>query len=181
MTRQEFLDTITDWCDLVGWCSDNNCDLLSEVYDQDGYDEYINDDLERWAGDETWQDLRERLRHLPDGYDYYRHDPDYDEWRGLTEDDEFYDMLYRVLDWGIDNAIIDDDEEEEPEEFSAVEENTEAEEELELEEDVSFGELFSANSADIQRIAYERDKAEKEADAETEKEFCGYMLSMKGR
>ena len=42
MTRDEFLDNIEYFCELIDFCQEYGCEYLSDVYDEDGRDEEIN-------------------------------------------------------------------------------------------------------------------------------------------
>ena len=39
MTRNEFIDNITEWCELKDFCNDFDCDICEDIYDDDDYDE----------------------------------------------------------------------------------------------------------------------------------------------
>lgn len=115
MTRNEFLENVTWWGDLKEFCSDEGCDICDDIYDEEDRDEYINECLVDWARNDTWQELFDRLRDIPDGYDYYR-DDEYNGWVG-ADDSDFDQYKDDVLDWADDHEVWDDDEDEEDDEW----------------------------------------------------------------
>lgn len=111
MTREDFIENIQSWEDLISFCSDYGCDYCKDVYDDDQRDDYINEDLVDMArNSDDWRDLRNMLNDIPTGYDYYIKD-DYDEFREADNDD-FEDYKSSVLEWGDDGDVWDEDEEE---------------------------------------------------------------------
>lgn len=111
MTREDFIENIQSWEDLISFCSDYGCDYCEDVYDDDQMDDYINETLVDMArNSDGWRDLRNMLNDIPTGYDYYIRD-EYDEFRE-ADDDEFEDYKSSVLEWGDDGDVWDEDEEE---------------------------------------------------------------------
>ena len=53
MTRNEFLDNVNDWYDLIDFCNDMGCEYCEDVYSEDCRDDYINECLMDWAHDST--------------------------------------------------------------------------------------------------------------------------------
>lgn len=167
MTREEFQENVVDFCDLINFCSDNDCDICNEVYDEGSYnaeiDEYY---LAEWVREYNWKDLKYRLEQLPEEYCYYRIDG-YGNWEGLT-DHEFEDYFTDVLQWGDDNGVWDSDEEEEiyDEDVSEPEEKPDPEDEIPIEEeDISCSDLFLSSVSELRVIREnkERDDAELES------------------
>ena len=113
MTRSEFLDNITEWYELKDFCNDFDCDVCEDIYDDDDYDDCVEEDIRDAIADYGWRDIRDFLGNLPGGYDYYRRNStlDYD---GLGDDD-FEDYKEDVLEWGDDCGVWEDEEEEEEE------------------------------------------------------------------
>lgn len=113
MTRQEFIDEISFWYELIDFCSDYGCDICDKVYDEYQRDEYLNEHIVQMTECVSdWSELRDSLEAIPTGYDYYIH-TSYDEWEPLS-DYMFDDYKQDVLDWGDINYIWDDSDEEEP-------------------------------------------------------------------
>lgn len=113
MTRQEFLDNVTEWWELVNFCEEMGCDYCKNIYDDETRDDFINERLVDMAQDETWTNLLDALQGLYDtsGYSYYKLDG-YDDWEGLTEYD-FSCYKDDVCTWMDDNDYWDDEDEEE--------------------------------------------------------------------
>lgn len=114
MTRQEFIDDVVDFSDLINFCNDYGLSECEDIYDDYDRDEMINERIVDWAREESWQELRSVLNRLEEGsgYEYYRYNDDYDEWVGL-DDDDFEDIKNDVLVYMDDEGLWDEDEEEE--------------------------------------------------------------------
>ena len=121
MTREEFHNTITDFASLYELCcSMSRCYIMEGIYDQSGLDDYINDQIEYWARDQSWDELRDQLNDIPTGYDWYRVD-DYGDI--FSVEDEFMEYKSEVEEWMEDNDYFDEDDDddyEEPERPSYV-------------------------------------------------------------
>lgn len=168
MTRQEFIDNIECWSELIEFCNDNNLDCCEDIYDDDERDSYVNELLVDMARDaDDWKDLLRQLDDIPEGYVYYTHN-DYDGWRE-ADDDDFEGRKLDVLAWGDDNEIWDEEDDVEeyvPEEeaiYRSEKENDENEDDNEVpEEECSLGELFVFGAAKLQTIELEAEQKRKE-------------------
>ncbi len=138
MTRNEFLEDVTSFGDLKDFCYNEDCNLLEDVYDEEGRDDYINECLMDWARDDTWQELYDRLNGIPTGYNWYRYD-EYGDWCGL-DDEDFEEYKNDVLEWADDNGVWDDDEEDTDEDY--FEGEPEDDDPAPEEEDFSVGDLI---------------------------------------
>jgi len=155
MTRQEFIDTDWTWWDLYEWCNDQpRCDVFENIYSQEGYDDAINEDVS--DNGDNWQNIRDWLYNLPDGYDFYRYD-DWGEWHGL-DDSDLDDVVTEALTWGDENDVWDDEEDGE----GSDEDNDPFEEELLEEEPIGIDDLLSGGVSVAQYLA-EHAKSEREA------------------
>ena len=162
MTRQEFLDDVYDFRELMVFCYNNDCGICDDIYDDESKDEYINEHLSDMADNaDDWQSLYRTLDDIPTGYDYYRLD-DYDDFNGL-DDDDFDDYKNDVLEWMDDNEYWDEDEDDEEEYFPPEEEyNEEEDDEESCEEDMQpVDELFSLCSEQL-RVIDAKEKAEEQ-------------------
>jgi len=112
MTRQDFIEEVSNFSELIDFCAETGCSELEEVYDEYTYYEIINEDIVQWARDGDWKSLYNILDSLPDGYDYYT--CEYGEWTGLGWD-EFHDYKENVLLWADRNEAFDEEEEPETE------------------------------------------------------------------
>ena len=120
MTRQEFIDDVLDFQQLVDFASEFGYEF------DESYDDVINDELTE--NDQGWQDVKDWLNSLPDGYDFYIRDR-WGDWEGRSSDD-IDDLKEEFLNWADDDGGVFDEEyeEEEAEEEEAEEEELEEEE-----------------------------------------------------
>lgn len=144
MTRQQFIDEVNDWWELIDFCNDEGCSYCDDVYSEESRDDYINEELVDMARDaDSWSSLLDTLNDITTGYDYYRR-TDYGDWEGLG-DYEFSDYKDDVLEWGDNNDIWEEDEEEPLPEDDA--------DDVEFEpEPISLGELMGACSSQLHQI-----------------------------
>lgn len=155
MTREEFRE-IDNISDLLDFCGDCNCYVYDEIYDEDGYSDCIDDEIESMIRYDKWTEVRDYLDNLPDtDFDYYRRTDD--EWEGLYNDgSDLDDLKDEVQDWAEEHCIFDDDEEEEPEPDEQgecePEELEEDDEDLVPEEPFSLGELVAVCKSSVQKI-----------------------------
>lgn len=158
MTRQEFIDDICTWGDLISFCYDEDCDICEDIYSEDSRDDHINEHLVEWARENDWEELCGKLNDIPDGYDYYYLD-DYGEFHG-ADDGMFDDYKDEVLEWMDNGGWWEDEEEEYYEEPTLEEEAYEEDEDLTpLEpEDISIRALFSSCSNQLKSINAAIDK-----------------------
>ena len=179
MTRQEFIDNVTTWSELLDFCYDENIDFCEDVYTEDAKDEYFDDilvDMARDAG--CWQELYNRLEEIPTGYDYYIRD-DYGDFEGADDDD--FDSHYEdVLEYMDDNEYWDDDDgDEDYEEEPVREEYVDPEDEEPVEEeDVSIAELFTTCNSKLQKIDADTEAAARAAEEEDEEAFNDFCAEV---
>lgn len=134
MTRQEFIDSINYWDELIEFCSDKGCDYCDDLHDAYQWDNCIEDDVREIIRNSGWRDVLSTLQDYEDlsGYEFYRRD-EYGDWYGLDNND-FDQYKNDILAWADDNGIWNDDEEEGSQPYDT-------EDEIPL-EDISFEELF---------------------------------------
>ena len=179
MTRQEFIDNVTTWSELLDFCYDENIYFCEDVYTEDAKDDYFNDmlvDMARDAG--NWQELYNRLEEIPTGYDYYIRD-DYGDFEGADDDD--FDSRYEdVLEYMDDNEYWDDDDgDEDYEEEPVREEYVDPEDEEPVEEeDVSIAELFTTCNSKLQKIDADTEAAARAAEEEDEEAFNDFCAEV---
>ena len=132
MTRQEWIDEITDIGELVYWCRDHGEaeEIVEDLIDNEMLDDYVADDISNY--DYGWVDLRDRLNDIDTGYYWYRVDGAFD-YVGLDRDD-FEDYKERVLDELDSEGYFDPEEDEEVEEDGAPVNETCAAEPVEYDE-----------------------------------------------
>lgn len=160
MTRDEFINEVNCWSELLDWCYDYDCSYCEDVYTEDSKDGYFDDDLvdmARNAG--SWRDMLDELNDIPTGYDYYIRN-DYGEWRG-ADDDDFDSYKDDILEWGDDNDVWDEDEEED-EEYACDESESDDDDGFEIEEGCSLNELFTSCTSNLQRIEQQEEQAQEQ-------------------
>ena len=107
MTRDNFLNNVTHWPELLEFCSDTGCETCENIVDSDQLDEYIEADL-RSTDDYSWRDIRDLLSGIPTGYEYYDIQYGCFQCDGMGEDD-FNRYKSDVLDWCDAEDIWDDE------------------------------------------------------------------------
>ncbi len=95
MTRNEFIEDITDFGDLKNFCCDERIYICDCVMDGEYFDEIIMDRIRERGYFDTWQEVYRFLHDLPDGAAYYIEN-DYGEISEATEDD-FEELKQQVL------------------------------------------------------------------------------------
>ena len=169
LTRNYFLDYVTDWSELIELCQDYNCDICEDIIDDDTLDEYVDSDISN--RDCGWRSLRDYLSDIPTGYDYYRYDGSFD-YVGL-DDGDFEDYKSRVLDWMDEDDLWDAEEGEEDEDeegfdpdydFFSPGEPEEPEEPPVEEEDFSVSVLMSMCGSELITIRQATERHKKELD-----------------
>lgn len=108
MTRQEWIDDMTDFGDLQIFCNDygyqeREAEQIVSDYD---YASWIEDDIRN--SDYGWRSLRDSLNELPEGYDYYRCNGGLD-YEGLTQSD-FENWKSDLLDELDGDGFFDEEE-----------------------------------------------------------------------
>lgn len=151
MTRNEFIDNITEWYELKDFCNDFDCDVCEDIYDDDDYDDCVEEDVRDAVGECSWREIRDSLCDLPSGYDYYRRNGNLD-YDGMDNDD-FEDYKEQALEWGDDYGVWEDEE-----------------------EDFSIDDLIGMCS--VVFVAIQNDEVEKQQE---EDEAFAQLLSMDGR
>lgn len=149
MTRQEFIDDVTSWSELLDFCYEYSCPECDDIVSEDAYDDEINERLYERARDDNWWEVKDWLNDLPTGNDYY------DRYNDCGVDDDFECYKDDVLHWA-DNYgdVWEDEEDEEEDEDMELEEGADEEDEEELEE-IDFDGFFEEDFADI-RATYLR-------------------------
>ena len=158
MTREEFLDGIYNLGRLYDFCTDNDLyEYLEDLYTEESYNQYINEDLS--DNSDSWQDVRDWLYNLPDGYDFY-YKNDWGEWIGIDGDNDgdfFEDLKRDVYDACCDNDFFDEEDNNEQANNDSEEEVEEVVELEEPEEDFNFDDvqldsIFSSCSSEVEEV-----------------------------
>lgn len=171
MTRQQFIDEVNDWWELIDFCNEYECSYCEDVYSEESRDDYINEDLVDMARNaDSWSSLLDILNDITTGYDYYRR-TDYDDWEGLG-DYEFNDYKNDVLEWADNNEIWEDDEEE-----ALPEVDYDDDDFVVADEPMSIGELIGVCSSQLQQIGTDK-KAKEAADDEAFEVFVAGCVTI---
>lgn len=173
MTRNDFLNDVNEWWELLDFCSDEGCDICEDIIDSDQLDEYITDDIRDSIANEYWYNIRDLLSDIHTGYGYYRMNGSFD-YDGMDEDD-FNDYKDDVLEWGDNNDIWEDEpDEEDGFDTDAMfdEEDSELDEPPVEEEDFSIGELMGFCGVVLLDIRRE-EAAEREREDAAFNQFIG--------
>lgn len=181
MTRQDFIDGVTTWGELLDFCYNEDCDICEDIVDNDTMSEEIDEELYEVARERSWRDVRDLLNEINTDYDYYRRDG------GLSyiplDDSDFDDYKDDVIEWMDNNGYWEDDEEDEeydgPFQYDGdfAPDDTEYEEDEEPpaeEEDFSVGELMGMCS--VQYLGMQREAARQMK--QSDKEFEQYLSNM---
>lgn len=149
MTRNEFIDSVDRWHELVNFCYDEGCYICDDIYSEDTRDDFINEELVDLARDsDSWQDLLRNLQNVPDGYDYYERD-DYGDWYGLNDYNDFDRYKNDVLEWMDERDAWDEDDDEE----EYIEPTSYAEDETPIDEEpIAIADLITGCNSDFQKI-----------------------------
>lgn len=119
MTRLEFLDDIQYFSELMEVASDAGY-YFEDVYDEEQYNDAIDTAIQEYGY--TWEDLRDYLRQLPVGYDYYTRD-EWGDWEGHA-DCEIDDLKDQFLNWAdMEDYFDEENGEDEDSEKTEDEEN----------------------------------------------------------
>ncbi len=140
MTRQEFIDNVCAFSDLIQFCYDEDLDICDEIYSEDRLDEYLREEIPEYLDDHDWVDLKYTLEDIPSDYEYYIRNG----WMEFSaaDDSDFDEYKENVLDEMDDNDYWDEDDEEEEEPI--VQNNSESGDETPVEEEpVSIIELVN--------------------------------------
>lgn len=173
MTRQEFINDVSSWWELIDFCNDEGCDICSDVVDDDYKDEYVNEHLTEWARENTWQDLLDILRNIPDDSNYYRFD-DYGDLESLDDYSDFENYKEDVLNWADDRECWDEEDEEDeyeveeepaPVAYEAANDGAEDEDEFDASEPFTILDLVSTSQAALQAAEEAREAAEAEEES----------------
>lgn len=169
MTRDEFIEDVCSWWALKDFCDTYDCDICSDIIDDDTLDEYVDEDVRNC--DDGWRGLRDYLSDIPTGYDFYQVYGRFD-YVGM-DDGDLDPYKDSCLEWGDDHEIWDEEEgEEDTDETVFEEECVEPDEEVE-EEDFSIGALIGMCSVTLTSIQQAAEDERRESDDEFAK-----LLSM---
>lgn len=145
MTRQDFIDDVQCWSELIDFCYGEGCYVCDDVCTSGQRDDRIDEDVSEMMRNNSWRTILDTLQTYDNqsGYEYYSLDG-YGDWIGL-DDDDLASYKDDVLEW-MDNNGRWGDENDEDDNIP-----TEA-------EDLSLNELFNAGVDVMQSCQQEGDK-----------------------
>lgn len=167
MYRQDFIDNITTWEQLIDFCQDEDCEICDDIYSENERDDKIEENLIDIASCKYWDELRDWLNNIPVGYEYYFQD-DCDDWQE-ADIYIFEDRKEEVIRW-MDNGGYWDDDSDEDKETGSIEEDEDL---SPVESDVSFGDLFLSCDNELKSI---QGAQQKEAEVNNEM-FSSLIMS----
>ena len=109
MRRQDFIDNINTFDDLLSFCDNNGYEQFFEDYvDEDYADECLNEMFVDVIREFGWSEARDQMNNQDTGYTWYRRDA----WGDLVgcDDDDFESLKDEVLDYVDDDEAWDDEE-----------------------------------------------------------------------
>ena len=119
MRREEFINDIVDWGDLVNFCCEQGYDnYVENIYGDYALDDALDEFFSDMISERRWYDVKEAMDDIPQGYDWYYFD--YSDCYPVDdyELNETKDRLLEELDE--DGFFDDEDDEEECEETERV-------------------------------------------------------------
>lgn len=113
MTRQEFIDNVLCWSELLDFCYEEGCSVCEDVYSYEERDERIDEIVLDLIQTENWKTVLDVLQSYEEysGFDYYRLAGD-EAWVGL-DDNDFDVYKNEVLEYMNYNDLWEEDEDEE--------------------------------------------------------------------
>lgn len=168
MTRQEFINSIDFWYELIDFCNDMDCDICEEIVNGDDLEERIREDFHDYGNEYPWTDIRGWLNDIVEGHDYYLRNGSF-EYEYLCDED-FDDYKERVLEWMDHNNMWDDEDDEL--EIADEEMDTDEENEEFPQEDISMSDLFNVCNGALRAIKESETRAAEEEEAQFARFVC---------
>lgn len=73
MTKNDFLQDITDWSELLDFCKETTCPLCDDIIPEVNLNPYVINEIKKATENITWQNLKEHLNEIDDLCDFYLH------------------------------------------------------------------------------------------------------------
>jgi hypothetical protein len=74
MTRDDFINDVCGWEDLMQFCRDEDLGDCEDIVDFDGLNDTVNEELPDFVSNHSWRDVLDMLQNIYTGYEYYRQD-----------------------------------------------------------------------------------------------------------
>lgn len=98
MKRSEFLDEVNGFYELIDFCNEHGLDLCDGIVAKSEIDAMIFEDIQDSSSRLYWYQVRDRLADIPEDYDWYIRNGDFD-YEGFDDDDDrFLEIKENVLD-----------------------------------------------------------------------------------
>lgn len=171
MTRNEFLENVHDWESLIDFASEIECDVCDELVLGENLSGRIADDLDDYAYDYDWTDIRRWLMDIRDGHDCYNREGSFEYT--VLDDEDFDGYKSDVLSFADrynywDEEDLDDEDDEEDDE-----EEEDEEDDFEVpEEEFSVSDLFGFCTEKLAEVAMEEEADRKAEDEAFNAFFC---------
>lgn len=151
MTRNEFIEDVTTWSQLIEICCDYESDVCEDIVSYDAMSAGIESELRDMveSGEYSWTYIRDALNCIDEHSDYYRRDYTL-EYAPMNEYDNFDAYKREFASWMDDNEYWDEEQQEEEEQLDDQPVD---------DEDFSIGELMEMCSTqffNIQRTAVQQ-------------------------
>ena len=168
MTRQDFIENVNHWWELLEFCYNEDCDVCEDIISDEDRDYEINESVREYHTEYSWFDLRDMLRGIETGYEYYRRDGSFD-YCGMDDGSDFDEYKDAVIEWMDDGGYWEDEEDEDDyteetifDDDNAPVEYEELDEESAPDEDFSVGELMGMCCVAFVTIQQDNERREQE-------------------
>lgn len=172
MTRNEFLEDVNEWSDLIDFAYDIECDICDDIVQGEDLSSRIAEDFSDYSHEYDWTDIRRWINDIQDGHDYYSREGSF-EYSVLDEDD-FERYKSDVVNYADRFDCWDEEDEEYDDEYSDDEEDEDEidDEEFEVpDEEFSVSDLFGFCTKKLAEVAQE-EEAERIAEDKAFEAFC---------
>jgi len=161
MTRQEFIDSITEWNELIDFCNDYDIySYVQDIYTDDQMAEHIEYNAEDFICENGWVCFRDYLNDIREGHYFYKKTGEMEF--EYMDDNDLARLKNEILE-NEEEIFDEEDDEEEPE--AIAEEETSVDAEPTPDEPIGIDALFSECSAVFQSAQQEIDRRNEEARA----------------
>lgn len=159
MTRQEFINDVNDFAELIDFCNDVGCSICEDLVYYDAISDYIWDVIRDW--DSGWEELRDALGNIDTTPYWYRHEGWLDFY-GV--DDEFDDYKREVLEEADEYNYFDDEDEDDDDDAWYSHDHEERDDEIAM-PSMDFQSVFTDGQSGYHAIVLERQRSQQAFDA----------------
>ena len=159
MTRQEFINDVNDFAELIDFCNDVGCSICEDLVYYETMDDYIWDAIRDW--DSGWEELRDALDSIDTAPYWYLHEG-WMDFHGV--DDEFDDYKREVLEEADEYNYFDDEDEDDDEDAWYSHDHEERDDEIAM-PSMDFQSVFTDGQSGYHAIVLERQRNQQAFDA----------------